>query len=332
MAVTYGFFDSINSDRLYTADQMSEYFEGLVSDGIYQTVGDAFSVTATGNGLDIAVGTGRGIIKNHWIKNDSALIFSLTPADTDNPRRDVLVMRYDSENREISFAVKQGYPSSGAFLPEIVKTDTLYEIIVAVIYIDKNISILSQSAIQDYRGTAACPWVTGLITQVDTSTLFLQFQVAFEEQFTAFQNYISEQQAAFDDFFSQLTQELKVDGIVKKYQAVYKTDVRVISIAFGQDIPDYDKKNDIILLFKNGAIQTEGKKGDFNDYWIENDDENATIELRIPASGSNRFVVIVLKNTVSESAVIVDSAEVMSDGITGSSGTAELIENIIQEG
>ena len=332
MAVTYGFFDSVNSDRLYTADQMSEYFEGLVSDGIYQTVGDAFAVTATGNGLDIAVGTGRGIIKNHWIKNNSALIFSLTPADTDNPRRDVLVMRYDSENREISFAVKQGYPSAGAFLPEIVKTDTLYEIIVAVIYIDKNISILSQSAIQDYRGTAACPWVTGLITQVDTSTLFLQFQAAFEEQFTAFQNYISEQQAAFDDFFSQLTQQLKVDGVVKKYQAVYKTDVRVISIAFGQDIPDYDKKNDIVLFFKNGDIQTEGERGTITDYWIENDGENATIELRLPASGNNKFVVIVLKNTVGQSVINAGSAELLTDGVRGRSGIAELIENIIQEG
>lgn len=332
MAVTYGFFDSVNSDRLYTADQMSEYFEGLVSDGIYQTVGDAFSVTATGNGLDIAVGTGRGIIKNHWIKNDSALTISLSPADMSNPRRDAVVMRYDSENREMGLYVKTGTPSAGAFMPEIIKTDILYEIVIAVIYVDKNINILSQSAIQDNRGTGACPWITGLINQVDTSTLFLQFQAAFEEQFTAFQNYISQQQAAFDDFFSQLTQQLKVDGIVKKYQAVYKTDVRVISIAFGQDIPDYDKQNDIILFYKNGAIQTEGKKGDFNDYWIENDGENATIELRIPASGSNRFVVIVLKNTVSDSAVIADSAEVMSDGITGSSGTAELIENIIQEG
>lgn len=328
MAVTYGFFDSINSDRLYTADQMSEYFEGLVSDGIYETVGDAFAVTATGNGLDIAVGTGRGIIKNHWIKNSSPLTISLSPADMSNPRRDAVIMRYDSENREMTFTVKEGYPSSEASMPEIIKTDILYEIVIAVVYVDKNISILSQSAIQDYRGTGACPWITGLITQVDTSTLFLQFDAAFAEKIAEFDEYIATKQAAFDEFFSQLTETLTVDGFMKKYQAVFKTDVRVVSIAFGHEIPNYDRQNDIVLFFKNGGIQTEGERGSFADYWIENNGDNATIELRIPASGKNTFVVIVLKNTVGQSVINAGSAEIFADGITGTSGVAELVENI----
>ena len=33
-----------------------------------------------------------------------------------------------------------------------------------------------------------------------------------------------------------------------------------------------------------------------------------------------------------ENSLLVGSAEIFTDGITGSSGTAELIENIIQEG
>ncbi len=33
-----------------------------------------------------------------------------------------------------------------------------------------------------------------------------------------------------------------------------------------------------------------------------------------------------------ETSLLVGSAEIFTDGITGSSGTAELIENIIQEG
>lgn len=331
MAVTYGFFDSINGDRKYNSAQMSEYFEGLVSDGIYQTVGDAFSVTATGNGLDIAVGTGRGIIKNHWIKNDSALTISLSPADMSNPRRDAVVMRYDSENREMGLYVKTGTPSAGAFMPEIIKTDILYEIVVAVIYVDKNINILSQSAIQDNRGTGACPWITGLINQVDTSTLFLQFEAIFAEKIAEFDGYINQQQAAFDEFFSQLTQELSVDGFMKKYQAVFNTNVYVTSLAFGQQIPDYDKQNDIVLFFRNGMIQTEGERGTITDYWIENDGESATIELRLPASGNNKFVVIVLKNTVGQSVINAGSAELLTDGVRGRSGVAELIENIIQE-
>lgn len=38
MAVTYGFFNSVNGDRKYNADQMSSYFEGLVTDPEYQCI------------------------------------------------------------------------------------------------------------------------------------------------------------------------------------------------------------------------------------------------------------------------------------------------------
>lgn len=40
MAVTYGFFNSVNGDRKYNADQMSSYFDGLVTDGVYEKIGD----------------------------------------------------------------------------------------------------------------------------------------------------------------------------------------------------------------------------------------------------------------------------------------------------
>ena len=40
MAVTYGFFSSLNSDRLYNADQMSNYFKGLITNGVYESVDD----------------------------------------------------------------------------------------------------------------------------------------------------------------------------------------------------------------------------------------------------------------------------------------------------
>ena len=34
MAITSGFFNSVNDDRPYNAEQMTLYFEGLISNGI----------------------------------------------------------------------------------------------------------------------------------------------------------------------------------------------------------------------------------------------------------------------------------------------------------
>ena len=62
MAITYGFFNAIKQsdgtyDRTYNADQMSTYFEGLVSDGVYESVDDAMQVLA-GTGMQVQVGAG----------------------------------------------------------------------------------------------------------------------------------------------------------------------------------------------------------------------------------------------------------------------------------
>lgn len=54
MAVTYGFFNSVNGDRKYNADQMSSYFDGLVTDGVYEKIGDALIVKA-GTGMQVSI-------------------------------------------------------------------------------------------------------------------------------------------------------------------------------------------------------------------------------------------------------------------------------------
>ena len=66
MAITYGYFNSVNGDRTYNADQMSEYFDGLVSNGVYESVGGALQVTA-GSGMTVNVASGRGIINCKWL-------------------------------------------------------------------------------------------------------------------------------------------------------------------------------------------------------------------------------------------------------------------------
>ena len=46
MSVTSGFFNSLNSDRRYNAEQMSAIFDGVINDGIFSSIGTAFTVTA----------------------------------------------------------------------------------------------------------------------------------------------------------------------------------------------------------------------------------------------------------------------------------------------
>ena len=73
MAVTSGFFDAVDHDRLYNAEDVGSLLDGVISDGILGTYGGHFEVTHQSSGLNINVASGRGWFKNTWIKNDDDL-------------------------------------------------------------------------------------------------------------------------------------------------------------------------------------------------------------------------------------------------------------------
>ena len=66
MAVTFGFFDSINGDRVYNADQISNYFLKLISNGVFATPSNAMQVVAV-SGMGVSVTAGWGFINCKWI-------------------------------------------------------------------------------------------------------------------------------------------------------------------------------------------------------------------------------------------------------------------------
>jgi len=61
MSVTYGFYDSYNGDRVYNADQFSSFYDGLINDGVYSSVGQRFYVAAS-SGMDITVDTVKDLL------------------------------------------------------------------------------------------------------------------------------------------------------------------------------------------------------------------------------------------------------------------------------
>lgn len=93
MAVTSGFFDSIDHDRLYNAEDVGSLLDGIVSDGILNSYGDHFVVRHDdGAGLDITVGSGRGWFKNTWIKNDDTLTLTAEQNTLNATRIDTVVI------------------------------------------------------------------------------------------------------------------------------------------------------------------------------------------------------------------------------------------------
>lgn len=248
MAITYGYFNSVDGDRVYNADQMSEYFDGIVSNGVYENVGGALQVKAIQNGgMSVTVEAGRAIVNSKWIKNDAVLTVDITAAHATLNRYTAVIIKLDNRPvaRNITITTKDGTPASSPTKPSMTNTGTIVELCLAYIYVAAGATSIVQANITDTRGTSVCGWVTGVIQQVDTSTLFLQYQ-------DAFQRYYAEMSAEFTEWFQTLTTNLSVNTFVKKFtKRVVNNTGSTTNITL--DMTGYTYSNDdVIMVFING--------------------------------------------------------------------------------
>lgn len=327
MAVSSGFFNSVEGDRLYNADTMSEYFEGLISQGVFENVGDRMQVTA-GAGMSVNVGSGRAIVKTKWCKNDSALNLAITAADLQKNRIDAIAVRFDASARAVSVVVKEGTATTGTATPPSRATGAdVYELFLAYVNVPKNTSAITQALITDLRSSDMCGWVTGIIEQVDTSDLFAQWQAAYENYYAsataAFNAYIAAKQAEFEAWFDDLTEQLRVDTTIKKYQQTWYLGDGVSEIPVG--IEQYTS-DDILLAFVNGVLLDEG-----TEYTISGTGSTANIILTRALIGTNVASIIVIKSVVGGSPVIV-SRNIMPSAEAGSETSDSLTVTCDGEG
>ena len=75
MATTCGFYNAVKQDdgtydRVYNAEQLGNMFEGIISDGVYETVDDAL-IVKNKSGMIVEVGAGRAVVGGKWLKNDA---------------------------------------------------------------------------------------------------------------------------------------------------------------------------------------------------------------------------------------------------------------------
>lgn len=157
MAVTYGFFDSVNGDRKYNADQMSEFYTGITNDGVFQHIDNGLAVSA-GTGLTVNVATGRALIRKKWVNNDAVLTKTISAASATYARIDAVVIRFSKSNRNISIVVKDGTPAASPSAPSMTRNSDVYEMALAYVNVAANATSVT---VTDKRSdTTVCGWVS----------------------------------------------------------------------------------------------------------------------------------------------------------------------------
>lgn len=155
MSVKSGFFNSQNNDRLYNADDMSNYYEGLISSGVYYAVGDGLAVAAGTESGTVIVGSGRAMINCRWLRNTADYVLELPTAESLTARIDSVAVKLDLGAREMTLEVVKG----GSAAPELPETATVKYLRLADVTVPAGGGAVT---VTDCRGGTDCPWVAAV--------------------------------------------------------------------------------------------------------------------------------------------------------------------------
>lgn len=180
MAVKYGFFNSVNGDRLYDAMDFNSFMDGWVTEGVLSPIGDWFQVTP-GGGLTVLVGTGKAWFLQTYLENTQPRQLSLLAANSTFNRKDIIVLDFDLDSRTNSIRVVTGDPSASPALPTLVDTPTHKQYPLAYVTVPANATTIFAYNIENRVGLADTPFATGLLQQASVEDLVAQWSADYNE-------------------------------------------------------------------------------------------------------------------------------------------------------
>ena len=287
MAVTSGFFNSVTGDRKYNATHMSELFDGILNDGVFASIGTSMVVAAS-TGMTVLVGIGRAWFNRTWTYNDADLPLVVTASELVLNRLDAVVLEVNSSTnvRENTVKIVNGTPAASPSAPAMIQTDDIHQYPLAYIYVGAGVTSIIQQNITNKVGSAACPFVTGIIQSVTVEGITAILEARFNTWFDNIQtqlggDVVGNFQLQLDeihDFIVDVGIEL-TEPVGKYHLELFQlTDERLANTIIPVTSPLYfpNTVSDLQdMIPKGGRLDIDGG----NAYWKSGDKEYSKINL-----------------------------------------------------
>lgn len=253
-----GFFDANlvgeEYDRVYLAAQFAAYFASFIGNGVYAEHSNQLQVVAMPTPqMQVGVEKGQGWINGYWYENTDTMYLPIEVADGVLNRIDSIVLRLGFAERNMWLMVKKGTPAVNPIAPEVTRTADYYDLQLATVSIPASSIRITQAQIQDTRmNQDVCGWVTGVVKQLDTTTLFNQFETYFQEfkennqadyeewteaQKQAWLSWVSGQETDFTDWTDEQKEEYETwyATHINQWQSDFDTWFENIKGQLGED-------------------------------------------------------------------------------------------------
>lgn len=232
MAITYGFFNSVNHDRLYNARQMSTLFTGIINDGVFMSIEKQLKVKV-GSGMRILVQPGRAWFDCTWTHNDTDYPLDLDESELILDRYDAVILEVDQRetSRQNSIKILKGTPGSAPAYPTLTKSELVNQYPLAYIFVEHGVTAITAANIINTVGSSECPFITGILETAQLDDLFNRWQnqwdtwysketIAADAEITDFNTQRTE---AFDIWFDNIKGHLDGDAATALARAIEET-------------------------------------------------------------------------------------------------------------
>lgn len=161
MTITYGFYNSVANDRIYDAVDISRMFDGVLTDGVFENIGNKFQVVQN-SGMVVNVRSGKAWFNTTWTLNDADIGLTVGTAHLTLPRIDSVVLEINATlaTRVNSIKIIAGTPNASPVPPTLVNTAVVHQYPLAYISVAPNATSILTANITQVVGTVSCPYVT----------------------------------------------------------------------------------------------------------------------------------------------------------------------------
>ena len=252
MSVTYGFYNSIDDDRMYDATQMSSIFDGIINDGIFMNVGAAMNVTASGDNMVVNIDTGRAWFDHTWTVNDAILPLTVPEAELVLNRIDAVILEVNSNDavRANDIKIIKGVPATEPVKPTLEDSEHVHQHALAYIYVASEVTAITQSDITNCIGTSECPYVNAILETIDADNLLAQWNDQFERWFAGIKNSAEKELNVYTDILTAGETEITIfadaittNSILSFFTSIYGVAPDTVNVQNGSVTMTFDAQN-----------------------------------------------------------------------------------------
>ena len=193
-------------DRAITSAPLRKLIAKLLTDGVLPNPSTNLQVES-GSGMNVVVNPGFAICAGGLKLEENQRTLAIQAADSNYDRIDTVVLRWNDNDSEriCDLYIVEGIPAASPLRPKLTRTESIWELVLADLFINKNSSAISNQRITDTRYETARCGIISAISEFDTTTLYQQVQADLA-------GFKASEQADFIAWFDDIKGQLSEDA------------------------------------------------------------------------------------------------------------------------